>query len=85
MGEELLPAFEEIKPGLNLSDEDSLYFQPEHHKDLEPEGYINLERVLTDQPVANPSTTGEITVSDPQTSPILPNSNMDNGEMVIHP
>jgi citronellyl-CoA synthetase len=65
VGEELLPAFEEIKQGLDLSGDDTLYFQPEKTKDLEPGGYINLAGLLGVQPIVNPPTTGEITVNDP--------------------
>ena len=65
IGEELLTAFEEVRPGLELSDQDVLYFQPEHHADAVPDGYIHLSEALAEQPVTNPSTTGTITVSDP--------------------
>jgi len=65
IGEELLTAFEDIKQELELSGQDSLYFQPEQRDDLEPDGYINLDKVLAEQPITNPSATGEILAGDP--------------------
>jgi citronellyl-CoA synthetase len=65
IGEELLNAFEEIRSGLELKNEEKLYFQPENNEDFKSEGYINLAEVIKAQPKTNPKTTGEVILKDP--------------------
>jgi citronellyl-CoA synthetase len=64
VGEELLGAFEEVRPGLNLGTEDHLYYEPESNSSVPP-GYISLPEMIEDQPTDNPSTTQEVTLQDP--------------------
>lgn len=64
VGEELFEAFEEIKDKLELTDDDMLCYQPETGERPVPDGYVNLAEVLKEQPVTNPSTTGEITMGE---------------------
>ncbi|MBI4596524.1 MAG: long-chain-acyl-CoA synthetase [Candidatus Tectomicrobia bacterium] len=65
VGEELLEAFEEVKPGLQLTGEDKLCFQPEHDRCPAPSGYVNFSQVLQGQSAANPPTTGQVRLGDP--------------------
>jgi len=64
VGEELLEAFEEIRPDLKLEKEDRLYYQREDGKKPLPGGYTELHKVLPDQSTANPPTTGKIALGD---------------------
>jgi len=65
IGEELIGAFEEIKPELGLTDNDKLYVDPDQGEHLVLDGYVSLPGVLKEQPSSNPPTTGEVTLSDP--------------------
>ncbi|MBU2549510.1 MAG: long-chain-acyl-CoA synthetase [Proteobacteria bacterium] len=65
VGEELLAPFEEIKADLALADDEKLYFQPERGKTPASAGYVNLAEALSDQPVSNPASTGQVILSDP--------------------
>ena len=64
IGEELLDAFEEIKPQLNLSEKDKVYFVPDSGEMPVPDGYLDLSELIKDSPVTNPHTTNEIMAQD---------------------
>ncbi len=64
VGQELLEAFEEIKPNLNLSPEDRLYYQPDGNNTSVPDGYINLPDMIKDKSRDNPNTTAGISLQD---------------------
>jgi acyl-CoA synthetase (AMP-forming)/AMP-acid ligase II len=65
VGEELLEAFEEVKSGLSLTADDTLYYQRESGATSAPEGYVDLDAVIRQQPECNPPTTGHVTLGDP--------------------
>jgi len=65
VGEELLPAFEEIKVDLNLTQDEGLYFQVERGDRTAPEGYTDLAEAIKDQPASNPATTAQVKLGDP--------------------
>src|SRR4030042_1426300 len=65
VGEELLDAFEEVKGGLQLTEKDTLYYQPETGRRACPAGYIDLPDVLKGHSSNNPTTTGDVTLGDP--------------------
>lgn len=65
IGEELLDAFEEIKPRLNLTGDDLLLFLPDRGHMPTPSGYLNLQELIKDSPSTNPPTVREVTLQDP--------------------
>ncbi|MCP4754867.1 MAG: long-chain-acyl-CoA synthetase [Proteobacteria bacterium] len=65
VGEELLEAFEEIKPELKLSDGDLLLFQGETSGTPAPDGYVDLEEQIGPQAATNPDTVASVTLGDP--------------------
>jgi citronellyl-CoA synthetase len=64
VGEELLDAFEEIRDSLNLTDDDTLCYQPDRGERSAPPGYVDLSTVVKNQPLTNPATTKEITLGE---------------------
>ncbi|MBF0288169.1 MAG: long-chain-acyl-CoA synthetase [SAR324 cluster bacterium] len=64
VGEELIPAFKEIQPRLNLEDE-NLYFLPDTNKSRPPRGYINLAEATKNTSFQNPPSTASVKLKDP--------------------
>lgn len=65
IGEELIHAFEAVKPDLGLDGNEELYFVPDKGKQEMPDGYVNLSLAIADQSIENPSTTAEVKAKDP--------------------
>jgi citronellyl-CoA synthetase len=65
IGEELLKAFEEVRPKLKIGEGDTIYFQPETMDAKAPDGYINLQTVISAQSDENPATTSGVTINEP--------------------
>jgi len=67
IGEELIQAFEKIKPSLHLKDDQQkgLFFLPDKGRHNPPEGYINLQIEINNSDSANPPTTKEVLMKDP--------------------
>ncbi len=63
--EELVDAFAEIQPGINLNPASKIYFSANSGKKPAPEGFIDLNKELTSAKISNPSTTASIEVQDP--------------------
>jgi citronellyl-CoA synthetase len=64
VGEELLGAFEEVKDELQLTADDTLYYQRDRGERPPPEAYIDLDDAIQHQPQSNPPTTAGITLGD---------------------
>ena len=65
IGEELSPAFEEIKAGLQLTENEKIYYLPEKDQKPCPPGYVNIADALENEPTSNPANTPDITLGDP--------------------
>jgi citronellyl-CoA synthetase len=65
IGEELVDAFEAIKPDLDLSGEETYYVVLDKGQNVIPEHYVDLTQEIKTMPVDNPSTTGTIQAKDP--------------------
>jgi citronellyl-CoA synthetase len=65
IGEELLEAFEEIKPELKLTGDDLVLFVPDRGLIPTPTGYLNLQDEIKNSPSTNPPTVSEVTLQDP--------------------
>ncbi|MFX1281981.1 MAG: long-chain-acyl-CoA synthetase, partial [Promethearchaeota archaeon] len=67
IGEELIQAFEDIKPDLNLTHEQekNLYFVTDKGEMKPPKEYINLKGEIHTTNIHNPPTTSEIVMKDP--------------------
>ncbi|MGK5090490.1 long-chain-acyl-CoA synthetase [Deltaproteobacteria bacterium TL4] len=65
IGEELVDAFEEIKPELNLTPKQPVFFIPDHGEKDAPKGYKDLEKISKESPTSNPSTTKNVMLKDP--------------------
>ncbi|RJP82913.1 MAG: long-chain-acyl-CoA synthetase [Desulfobacteraceae bacterium] len=65
IGEELVDAFETVRPDLKLSGEETFYFVPDGGKNPAPKGYIDLPLAAARMPADNPKTTGTIQAKDP--------------------
>jgi citronellyl-CoA synthetase len=65
IGEELYPAFEEIRDELDLTEEDRLYFIKDEGKMPVPEGFLELNDVTKDQEVTTPPEIDDIIGKDP--------------------
>ncbi|MCP4750792.1 MAG: long-chain-acyl-CoA synthetase [Proteobacteria bacterium] len=64
IGEECLPAFEEVKADIALSTEQKVYFLPDEVSDDVPNDYLDLSAEIRGQSADNPSTTGEVRLKD---------------------
>lgn len=65
VGEEMLSAFEEIRPELTLTPEAKIYFLPDGSSMTPPQGYLDLNAHVNASPTVNPPTTPEIQLKDP--------------------
>jgi citronellyl-CoA synthetase len=65
VGEEVLDAFEEVKANLNLGEDQKIYYLQDKGQKQAPDGYIDLKRVVEDNPPTNPPTTAEVKPADP--------------------
>ncbi len=57
IGEEVLDAFEEVKPDLNIQPYKNIYFLSDSGEKSAPAGFIDLKNAVEECPVSNPSTT----------------------------
>ncbi|MHC4106156.1 MAG: AMP-binding protein, partial [Planctomycetota bacterium] len=57
IGEEVLDAFEEVKPDINIQPYHKIYFLSDSGQKSAPEGFIDLKQAVKEYPVSNPSTT----------------------------
>ncbi|MFZ5573510.1 MAG: long-chain-acyl-CoA synthetase [Thermodesulfobacteriota bacterium] len=65
IGEELIDAFEAVRPELGLDGSEGLYFVPDKGGRSVPEGYTDLSKIVQGQSVGNPPTTREVRAKDP--------------------
>jgi citronellyl-CoA synthetase len=67
IGEELIEAFEEVRPELNLSEEQSkfLYFVPDTGEFEKPDGFQNLTEIVNTEDISNPPTSKTLQSKDP--------------------
>ncbi|MHA2183368.1 MAG: long-chain-acyl-CoA synthetase [Promethearchaeota archaeon] len=67
IGEELIEAFEEIRPELNLSAEQSkhLYFVPDTGEFEKPDGFQDLTAIVENEDLTNPPTSKTLQSKDP--------------------
>jgi citronellyl-CoA synthetase len=65
IGEELVDAFEEVKPKLDLGNDVRLYYLEDRGESGAPAGYEDWGAVTKDCDSQNPSTTGDRTMEDP--------------------
>ncbi len=65
VGEELLEGFEEIKSKLKLSESDLLVFQREKADTEAPVEYLDLQKLISQQPATNPGTVSSVKLGDP--------------------
>jgi citronellyl-CoA synthetase len=63
--EELVDAFEEIRPALNMPPSSALYFATNRGSNPAPEGYLDLNRELEGAETTNPPTTLQMQAQDP--------------------
>ena len=65
IGEELLEAFEEVKPDLKLNDEDLLCYLADKQMIPVPTGYVDLDGELVKASEENPATVASVKLKDP--------------------
>jgi len=65
IGEELVDAFETVRPILDLTGEEVFCYVPDKGQTVMPDGYMNLPDQVRDQSRENPSCTGLIQLKDP--------------------
>jgi citronellyl-CoA synthetase len=59
VGEELIEAFEDVKPMIHLTDDEPLYYVRDEGRNPAQAGYIDLSEEARDTPIDNPPTTAE--------------------------
>ena len=62
--EDCLEGFNEVKPNLNLPEDQRLYFLPDKGIIPCPDGFVELSQEVKDFPIHNPSTTNEFKALD---------------------
>jgi len=64
IGEELIDAFEDIRPDLDLTGNEVLCFVPDKCAQVMPDGFVDLTEAVKKQTTQNPGTTNEILMKD---------------------
>lgn len=65
VGEEMLEAFEEIRPDLNITGDENTYYLPDGTNCNVPAGFQDLNSLIEPMPEENPDTTKHVKLSDP--------------------
>ena len=63
--EDLVGAFEEIRPNIDLKPDSKIYFSTNRGDKAAPDGYVDLKSELSAADMANPSTTATVEIQDP--------------------
>jgi len=64
VGEEVIDAFEEVKPDLKLQDNQSVFFLPDKGEKHGLQGYTDIKAARLDYPATNPPTTMDVKPKD---------------------
>ncbi len=65
IGSELIDEFVDVKPNLNLSPDQILFFSPDRDSKGVPEGFIDISQEVKNYPLDNPPTTNTVKTKDP--------------------